>query len=241
MLSIYTKEINAFFSSLIGYIVIGVFLVITGLFLWVFKDTSLLEQDYAGLEYYFAFAPSILMFLIPAITMRSFAEEIQNGTIEFLATRPIRETDIILGKYFACLTLVVFAILPTLLYFWTLNQLGNPVGNLDSGAIWGSYLGLIFLGAVFVAIGIFSSSLTSNQIVAFILGVFLCFFFFLGFDFVSRMFEGTIDYLIENLGINAHYYSISRGVIDSRDLLYFASVITAFILATKTVLESRKW
>ncbi len=241
MFSIYSKEINTFFSSLIGYIVIGVFLVITGLFLWVFRDTSLLEQEYAGLDLYFAFAPNILMFLIPAITMRSFAEEKQIGTIEFLATRPIKETDIILGKYFACLTLVVFAIIPTLLYFWTLNQLGNPVGNLDSGAIWGSYIGLVFLGAVFVAIGIFASSLTDNQIVAFIIGVFFCFFFFLGFDFISQLFEGTLDYLIENLGINAHYYSISRGVLDSRDLIYFLSVIVVFVLATKTVLESRKW
>ena len=243
MFPIFKKELNTFFSSLIGYIVVGVFLITTGLFIWVFPDTNILDQGYATLEYLFAFAPNVLMFLIPAITMRSFAEEQQTGTIEFLATRPISGVSIILGKYLACLVLVIFAILPTLLYFYTIHSLGAPVGNIDSGAVWGSYLGLVFLGAVFVAIGVFASALTTNQIVAFILAVFLCFFVFLGFDFMSNFpgFVGTIDYIIEMFGINYHYHSISRGVLDSRDVIYFLSVIVAFILMTQLALERRKW
>lgn len=243
MIPIFQKELNAFFSSLIGYIVIGVFLIITGLFIWIFPDTNILDQGYASLEYLFAFAPNVLMFLIPAITMRSFAEEKQTGTIEFLATRPISDMAIIGGKYLACLVLVLFAILPTLLYFYTIHTLGEPVGNIDSGAVWGSYLGLVFLGGVFVAIGLFASALTTNQIIAFILAVFLCFFVFLGFDFISNFpaFVGTIDYIIEMFGINYHYQSISRGILDTRDLIYFASVIVVFILMTQLALEQRKW
>lgn len=243
MISILRKEVNTFFSSLIGYIVIGVFLVTMGLFLWIFPDTSLLNSGYASLDFFFGFAPNIFMFLIPAITMRSFAEEQQTGTIEFLATRPITDIDIILGKYFAALVLVLFAIIPTLLYFWTIHQLGSPVGNIDSGAVWGSYFGLIFLGAVFVAIGIFSSSITTNQIVAFVLGVFLCFFFYMGFDFLSNFpaFLGSIDYIIEMVGIDFHYRSISRGILDTRDFIYFISLIIIFIGLTKLMLERRSW
>jgi ABC-2 type transport system permease protein len=243
MLSIFKKEVNTFFSSLIGYIVIGVFLVTLGLFLWVFPDTNLLDPGYASLDYLFAFAPNILMFLIPAITMRTFAEEQQTGTIEFLATRPITDLDIILGKYFASLSLVFFAIVPTFIYFWTIHRLGSPVGNIDSGAVWGSYFGLFFLGAVFVAIGIFASSITTNQIVAFVLGVFLCFFFYLGFSFLSNFpaFVGTIDYIVEMFGIDYHYKSISRGVLDTRDFIYFSTVIIIFVGLTKLMLERRSW
>lgn len=243
MLSILRKEVNTFFSSLIGYIVIGVFLITMGLFLWVFPDTNLLDSGFATLDFFFGFAPNIFMFLIPAITMRTFAEEQQTGTIEFLATRPVTDLEIILGKYLASLVLVLFAILPTLLYFWTIHRLGAPVGNIDSGAVWGSYFGLFFLGAVFVAIGIFSSSITTNQIVAFVLGVFLCFFFYVGFDFLSNFpgFVGTIDYLIEMLGVDYHYQSISRGVLDTRDFVYFASLIVVFIGLTRLMLERRSW
>ncbi|MFT5833151.1 MAG: ABC-2 type transport system permease protein [Cognaticolwellia sp.] len=243
MLSILRKEVNTFFSSLIGYVVIGVFLVTLGLFLWVFPDTNLLDPGYASLDYLFAFAPNILMFLIPAITMRTFAEEQQTGTIEFLATRPITDLEIILGKYFASLILVFFAIIPTFIYFWTIHQLGSPVGNIDSGSVWGSYFGLFFLGAVFVAIGIFASSITTNQIVAFVLGVFLCFFFYLGFDFLSNfpVFVGTIDYIVEMFGIDYHYKSISRGVLDTRDFIYFSTIIIIFIGLTKLMLERRSW
>ena len=243
MFSIFKKEINSFFSSLIGYIVIGVFLIVMGLFIWVFPDTNILDYGYATLDSLFAIAPNILMFLIPAITMRSFAEETQSGTIELLATRPLTDLEIILAKYFANLFLVFFAILPTLLYYYTVHQLGSPVGNVDSGAMWGSYIGLLLLGGTFVAIGIFASSLTNNQIVSFILAVFLCFFFFMAFDLLSNFgsFVGKIDDLVEKIGINYHYTSISRGLIDTRDIIYFLSFIVGFLMMTKTAMERRKW
>ncbi|MBK7871401.1 MAG: gliding motility-associated ABC transporter permease subunit GldF [Saprospiraceae bacterium] len=243
MLSIFLKEVNTFFSSLIGYIVIGVFLVALGLVLFVFPDTSLLQYDYATLDQLFDIAPMIFAFLIPAITMRSFAEEQQTGTIELLATKPVSDLAIVLGKFFACLTLVAFAILPTLLYYYTVYQLGAPKGNLDSGAIMGSYFGLIFLGGAFAAIGIFASSLTNNQIVAFIVATFLCFLIHWGFDLFSRLpvFIGKSDVLVQMLGMEYHYNSISRGIIDSRDIIYFLSVIAIFMILTLTSLEKRKW
>ncbi len=243
MLSIYLKEVSHFFSSLIGYIVIGVFLLILGLMMWVFPDYSLLDYNYATLEQLFGLAPVIFMFLIPAITMRSFSEETQTGTIELLTTRPIQDLSIVLGKYFACLSLVVFALLPTLLYYYSVYQLGSPVGNIDSGAVAGSYLGLIFLSGAFVAIGIFASTLTNNQIVAFILATFLCFVFFWAFSFLSRLpvFVGKVDHIVEMMGIDFHYNSISRGVIDTRDVIYFLSLIAVFIVLTLTSLQKRKW
>ncbi|MEM9847580.1 MAG: gliding motility-associated ABC transporter permease subunit GldF [Bacteroidota bacterium] len=243
MLSIFLKEVNAFFSSLIGYIVIGIFLVITGLFMFVFSDYSILNYQFATLDQLFGIAPMIFLFLIPAVTMRSFAEEQQSGTIELLETRPLSDWQITLGKYFACLLLVIFALLPTLLYYWTVHELGSPKGNLDSGAILGSYIGLTFLAASFTAIGIFSSSLTNNQIVAFILASFLCFLFYWGFLFISNLpiFVGKVDDIIQMIGIDYHYESISRGVLDSRDLIYFLSLISVFLLATVTALQRRKW
>ncbi|RMG79174.1 MAG: gliding motility-associated ABC transporter permease subunit GldF [Bacteroidetes bacterium] len=243
MLSIYRKEINSFFSSLIGYIVIGVFLIVLGLVMWVFADTSILSFNYASLDQLFDMAPMIFMFLIPAITMRSFAEEQQNGTIELLVTRPVTDLEIIFGKFFANLTLVIFAILPTLVYYYTVYELGSPKGNLDSGAILGSYIGLIFLAAAFVAIGLFASSLTHNQIIAFILATFLCFIFYWGFWFFSKLpvFIGRGDDIVEMIGIDYHYNSMSRGVIDSRDVIYFVSLIGVFIGMTLTALERRKW
>ncbi|MEM0994826.1 MAG: gliding motility-associated ABC transporter permease subunit GldF [Bacteroidota bacterium] len=243
MLSIFLKEVNAFFSSLIGYIVIGIFLVITGLFMFVFSDYSILNYQFATLDQLFGIAPMIFLFLIPAVTMRSFAEEQQSGTIELLETRPLSDWQITLGKYFACLLLVIFALLPTLLYYWTVHELGSPKGNLDSGAILGSYIGLTFLAASFTAVGIFSSSLTNNQIVAFILASFLCFLFYWGFLFISNLpiFVGKVDDIIQMIGIDYHYESISRGVLDSRDLIYFLSLISVFLLATVTALQRRKW
>lgn len=243
MLSILQKEINTFFSSLIGYIVIGVFLVIVGLVLFVFPDTSLLNYRYASLDQLFQIAPNIFTFLIPALTMRSFAEEQQEGTIELLATKPLSDLQIILGKYLANLLLVVFALLPTLLYYLTVYQLGSPVGNIDSGATMGSYFGLVFLAAVFVAIGVFASSLTSNQIVAFVLAAFLCFLAHWGFYYISNLplFFGKTDDLIQQLGLEYHYASISRGIVDSRDVIYFLSVIGVFVMLTLLNLERRKW
>lgn len=244
MLSILFKEINLFLSSLIGYIAILVFLVITGLFLWVFPgEYNILYYGFATLDGFFEFAPLIFMFLIPAITMRSFAEELNLGTIEFLSTKPIAQLAIVLGKYFAALLLVAFALLPTVLYIFTISQLASPQGNIDTGSIMGSYLGLLFIGGCFVSIGIFASTLTSNQIVAFVIGIFLCFIFYFAFDEISNMgrFYGTLDYAIRYIGIREHYHSISRGVVDLKDVVYFFGFITVFVTAAKTVLESRKW
>ncbi len=243
MLSIFYKEINSFFSSLIGYITIGTFLAILGLMMWVFPDTSILGYNYATLDQLFDIGPLIFMFLIPAITMRSFSEEQQSGTIELLATKPLTDFQIVAGKYFASWLLVGFAILPTLLYYYTIHQLGSPVGNLDAGAIAGSYIGLLLLGGSFVAIGIFCSSLTNNQIVAFILATFFCFIFYYGFYFFSKLpiFVGKVDNVVQMLGIDYHYTSISRGVIDSRDVLYFLSLIIAFLVLTVTSIGRRKW
>jgi len=243
MISIFKKEVNLFLSSLIGYIAIGVFLIATGLFLWVFPDYSVINYGFSNLDSFFRMAPYVFLFLIPAITMRTFAEETQTGTMELLATRPISDWEIILGKYLACLFLVLLAILPTLVYYYSVHQLGMPKGNLDLGATWGSYIGLFGLGAVFVAIGIFCSSLTSNQIIAFILGLFLCGFFYDAFSSLARLevFYGTSDAIVEAIGINHHYASVSRGLIDSRDVIYFLSMIIGFLGCTKFALEKRKW
>ena len=243
MLTIFKKEINSFFSSITGYVVMIVFLLALGLFVWVFPDSNVLDYGYSSLDPLFFYAPWIFIFLIPAITMKSFSEEIKSGTIELLSTRPVTDLQIVLGKYFASLFLVVFSIAPTLIYFYTIYQLGAPKGNMDIGATWGSFIGLIFLSATFVSIGIFTSSITSNQIVAFILAVFLCFFSYLAFDMLSKLniFQGTIDTLVQNIGINYHYQSISRGVVDTRDALYFISFVTIFILLTRTSLQSKKW
>jgi ABC-2 type transport system permease protein len=243
MTAIFFKEINAFFSSLIGYIVIGVFLVIMGLVMWVFPDYSVIDGNYATLDTLFSMAPLIFMFLIPAVTMRSFAEERQSGAIELLVTRPVTDWQIVAGKFLACLALVLFALLPTVLYYFSIYQLGAPKGNLDSGGILGSYIGLLFLASAFVAIGVFASSLTSNQIVAFVLATFLCFFTYLAFDYLSRLpvFFGKTDDIVQSFGIAYHYNSVSRGVLDTRDLTYFISISALFLAATVLSLGRRKW
>jgi ABC-2 type transport system permease protein len=227
---------------LVAYITIGIFLTVLGLFLWVFPDTSILDYGYAGLDSLFNTVPYLFMFLIPAITMRTLAEEKKEGTFELLATKPLTDWDIILGKYLAAVTLVLFALIPTLIYYISVYQLGATVGNIDSGAVIGSYIGLFLLGAAFVAIGVFSSSLTKNQIIAFAIAVFLCFITFSGFDSASQILSfQSIDSILINLGINAHYQSISRGVLDTRDLIYFLSFIAIFLVITKTILGGRKW
>ncbi len=242
MLSVFWKEINAFFSSIIAYLVVAVFLILTGLFMWVFTESSVLDYNYASLDPLFSLAPFIFLFLIPAITMRSFSEENQRGTIEFLFTKPISDYHIILGKYFANLVLVLLAILPTLVYYYSVYQLGSPKGNLDTGAIIGSYIGLVFLAATFVAIGMFSSAITDNQIVAFILGAFLCFILYMTFGYLAKMpiFIGNIDSWIERFGIESHYLSMSKGAIDTRDVIYFLSIIAVFVSASYTVITSKK-
>jgi ABC-2 type transport system permease protein len=243
MRAIYFKEINAFFSSIIGYIVIGIFLVLMGLVMWVFPEYSVLQGNFANMDTLFSMAPQIFLFLIPAVTMRTFAEEMQTGTIELLVTRPISDWQIVGGKFFACLTLVMFALLPTLLYYVTVYNLGAPTGNLDSGGILGSYIGLLFLAASFVAIGIFASSLTNNQIVAFLSAAFLCFFVFQVFDLLSRLpiFFGKTDDIVQSIGIQYHYDSMSRGVLDSRDVIYFLSLTAVFLAATVLSLGRRRW
>lgn len=242
MYSIFKKEIRSFLSSLIAYVVIIVFLLIVGLFTWVFADGNILAQGYSSLDTLFFMAPWIFIFLISAITMRSFSEEINQGTFEILSTKPITDFQIILGKYLAAVCLVAFSVLPTLLYFYSVYQLGLPKGNIDMGATWGSYIGLILLGGCYASIGVFSSAATSNQIVAFVLGMFLCFFFYVGFQQISNLsLFGGWDSFIQNLGIQYHYDSISRGVVDSRDLVYFGSLISFFLGLTYIVLDSRKW
>lgn len=243
MLALYKREILNFISSLIGQIVIIIFLIINGLFLWVFSiGTNVLENGYANIDGLFEISPFVFLFLIPAITMRSFAEERRTGTIEMLLTKPITDLQIIFAKYFAGLTLVMLSLLPTLIYGFTVYQFGFPKGNIDLGGMWGSYIGLLFLASAFLSIGVFSSSLTDNQIIAFILSLFLCGFIFLGFDFIYSLdFFGKVDLFIYSLGINGHYTSLSRGVIDTRDVIYFVSLISLFIILTKISLESRKW
>ena len=243
MYSIFRKEISAFFSSLIGYIVVGVFLLLMGLVMWVFPDYSVLDSNYATLDTLFGMAPLVFLFLIPAVTMRTLAEEKQSGTIELLATRPISDWQIVGGKFLACWLLVAFALLPTLLYYVTVYQLGSPKGNLDTGGIAGSYIGLLLLAGAFTAIGVLASSLTNNQIVAFVLATFLCFFMYLGFDFLSRLpiFYGKTDDLVQSIGMDYHYNALSRGVLDTRDLVYFGSIITVFLAGATLSLGRRRW
>ncbi|MFW5886152.1 MAG: gliding motility-associated ABC transporter permease subunit GldF, partial [Bacteroidota bacterium] len=221
-----------------------VFLLVNSLFMWIIpsQDLNILERGYADLETLFVMAPWIFLFLIPAITMRVFSEEKKSGTIELLLVRPLSDMQVILAKYFAGVILVLVSLLPTLVYFFSVYQLGYPRGNMDMGGTWGSFIGLFFLAAIYVSIGVFSSSLTSNQVVAFIVSVLLSFIVFMGFESISSLAgTTTIESLLRNFGINEHYKSMSRGVIDSRDVIYFLGSITFFILLTKTVLESRKW
>ena len=243
MFTLFIKEIRGFLTSLIGYIVIIVFLLMTGLFLWVFPlEFNVLDFGFASLDGLFILAPFVFLFLIPAITMRSFADEKKSGTIELLMTQPLTDLEVVMAKYLAGVVLVVISLIPTLIYYFSVYQLGLPKGNLDSGSIWGSYIGLFFLGASFVSIGIFASSTTDNQIISFILALFISFLLYMGFEFVyTFVLSGKTGLIIQSLGLNAHYSSMSRGVVDSRDLIYFLSITAFFILLTKVSLESRKW
>ena len=243
MWALYRKEIRSFLSSIIGYVVISVFLLLTGLFMWGFPgNLNVLDQGYATLDTLFYVAPWVFMFLVPAITMRSISEEKRTGTVELLFTRPLTDIQIILAKYLACISLIFISILPTLIYYFSVSQLGNPVGNIDNGGTLGSYLGLLFLGSGFAAIGIFSSSISDNQIVAFILALFLSFFCYSGLEQLASFdIFGSLDRFVQQLSITEHYDSMSRGVIDTRDVVYFLSVSGIFIVLTRTVLMSRRW
>ncbi|WP_440121846.1 gliding motility-associated ABC transporter permease subunit GldF [Tenacibaculum sp. Ill] len=238
MLPLLKKEINSFFASPIAYLVIGVFLLVNGLFLWVFKDNfNILNAGFADLNSFFYLAPWLFLFLIPAITMKSFADEFNSGTIEILKTKPLTDWQIVLGKFFASLLLVIIALLPTLTYAYTVYQLGSPVGNLDVGSTIGSYLGLLFLASTYTAVGLFTSTLSNNQIVAFIVSVFITFALFYGFDAVGSSL-GNSGYALQQFGINEHFKSISRGVVDTRDLIYFISVTFFFLFITKQQLKN---
>ncbi len=242
MLQVLSKELNSFLNSLIAYMVIGVFLTAIGLLMWVFPETSVLDYGYADMDTLFSFGPYVFIFLIPAITMRSFAEEMKGGTMELLLTKPLSDWDIILGKFMASFLLVLIALLPTVIYYYTIYQLGNPIGNVDTAGVIGSYIGLALLGGVFCSVGIFASSITPNQIVAFIVAAFLCFLFFSGFNSIAGLEALTSNVLlVKQLGILYHYESMSKGLIDSRSLVYFLSVVFLMLSITKLILGSRQW
>jgi len=237
MFAILKKEFNSYFASPIAYLVIGVFLLINGLFLWVFKNNfNILNAGFADLNSFFLLAPWVFLFLIPAITMKSFADEYRTGTIELLKTKPISNWQIVFGKFAASLLLIAIAILPTFTYLYSIYQLGSPVGNMDFGSTIGSYIGLLFLAATYTSIGLFTSTISKNQIVAFIVGVCITFIFFYGFDAIANSFGNNL--MLRNMGINEHFKSISLGVIDSRDLIYFVSVTVFFLFLTKMRLEN---
>ncbi|MBQ9311714.1 MAG: gliding motility-associated ABC transporter substrate-binding protein GldG [Bacteroidales bacterium] len=241
MWTLFKKEIGSFLTSLIGYITIVVFLLVNGLFLWVISSESwsfnIFDSTISSLDGLFALSPWLFLFLISAVTMKMFAEEKKNGTIEILLTKPISDISIILAKFFAGLTIVVLSVLPTMVYIICVYQLGSPIGNMDMGSTLGSYIGLVFLGGVFVSIGLFASSLSSNQIVAFIVSILLCFVFYIGFTFISWIpFLSKFDLGIRSLGIEYHYNSMSRGVISLRDVIYFLSATTFFIFLTRVTL-----
>lgn len=242
MIRVLTKEFNSFLNSLIAYVVIGVFLTGMGLLVWVFPETSVLDYGYADMDTLFSLGPYVFIFLIPAITMRSFAEERKAGTMELLLTKPLTDWDIILGKFFACFLLVLFALMPTFIYYVSVSALGNPPGNIDTPGVIGSYLGLALLAGVFCSVGIVASSITANQIVAFILAAFLCFIVFSGFESISTLnVWSTHTLLIKQFGILYHYDALSKGLIDSRDVIYFISVGALMLLISKIILSSRSW
>ncbi len=242
MKALYLKEIRSFLSSIIGYIFILIYLIASGLFHWIISyNTNLLEGTEADLIPFFNLSPVIFLILIPAITMRSIAEERRTGTIELLFTRPISDLKILLAKYFAGVTLLIIAIIPTFVYYISMYNLGNPVGIIDTGATLTSYLGLILLGSTFVAIGIFASSITNSQIVAFILGMFLCWIFYDGLNLIGSFNQmGSFDSVIQYCGMTYHFDSIKRGVVDTSDLVYFISIIVLFIYSALTVIKTLK-
>jgi len=243
MLAIFRKEITGFFSSLTGYIVIIVFLLINSLFMWVFPgEWNILDSGYAGLDTLFFLSPWIFLFLVPSVTMKMIAEEKRLGTLELIYSKPVNERGIVYGKYLASLVLVLLALFPGLIYYISVYILGESPGNLDKGATLGAFTGLFFLAAVYASAGLFASSITDNQVIAFIIAVLISFFLFMGFDSFAYL-PGLkkVDEFVIRLGINEHYKSISRGVIDLRDIIYFIVVVLIFNEATRLVLLSRKW
>ena len=241
MLNIYRKEINSFLSSLIAYIVISVFLVAMGLLVWVFPETNVMDYGYADMGTFFTMAPFVLMFLIPAITMKMLAEETKTGTIEILVVKPVTKLQVILGKYFAALTLVIVAIVPTLVYYYSLYQLATPLGNVDTAGITGSYIGLLLLASVFSALGILASAMTNNQVVAFIIATFLSFILFTGLNSLAGInVWSSISLPLSKMSFEYHYHAMSKGLLDSRDIIYLISVSALFLFFSKLILEYKK-
>lgn len=243
MLAIFTKEINGFFSSLTGYIAIIFYLLFNSLFMWVFPgEWNVFDSGYAGLDTLFFLSPWVFLFLVPAVTMRMIAEEKRLGTIELIYSRPISEREIVWGKFLAAVALVMLSIIPCLIFYFSVYQLGETPGNLDKGATWGAFIGLFFLAAVYASAGIFASAITDNPVFAFIFAVLICFILFMGFDSFAYL-PGLkkIDEFVIRLGINEHYRSMSRGVIDISDTIYFIAVAAFFNEASRLVLLSRKW
>ena len=234
------KEWNQFFSNLTGYIALIVFLLLNGLIFFVFPNTSLLDFGYASLEGFFGLAPWVLLFLIPTITMRSFADEYKTGTFELLKTLPVTPSQIVWGKFFGALLIVLLALVPTTVYAFSLQRL-SAQGGIDAGASTGSYIGLFLLGSVFTSVGLCASSFTNNTVVAFIAGAFVCLLLYTGFEALGSLpvFAQGNDYYVEMLGIDFHYKSISKGVIDIRDLVYFFAVIVFFMAITKRNLQKK--
>ncbi|MBJ10169.1 MAG: gliding motility-associated ABC transporter permease subunit GldF [Flavobacteriales bacterium] len=243
MFALFKKEINGFFSTPVGFLIIAVFLLSNSLLMWGFSsDYNILDNGYAHMDSLFILAPILFLLFIPAVTMRLFADEHKEGTIELILTKPLTELQIVLAKYFAGLILVILSILPTLVHYFSIYSLGETNGNLDSAGIFGSYIGLFFLASGFVAIGTFSSAISKNQIISFIIAIIISAFFYLGWDIIaSGISNGKVELTIQYIGINAHYLSLSKGVIDTRDILYFISLNTLFVLLTQTILASRKW
>jgi ABC-2 type transport system permease protein len=233
MFQIFKKELNSFLNSLIGYIVIGVFLTATGLFTWFFKD-NILDFGYADMNLFFQIAPFIFLFLIPAITMRAFSEEIKSGTIELLFTKPLSKWQIVFGKYLASCCLILLSLLPTLLYYYSVYQIGNPQGNIDSAAVFSSYIGLFLLGCVFAAIGMLTSSFTDSQVTAFVISFVICLILFYGIGQLAQLsFLGDFAFIFNQLGLDYQYDALSKGLIDSRNLTYFFSIIFLSLWGTK--------
>jgi ABC-2 type transport system permease protein len=240
MKAILFREIKSFFGSPIGYLVIAIFLLLNGLFLWVFEgDYNILKSGFADLSPFFTLAPWILIFLIPAVTMRSFSDEMKQGTLELLFTKPLSIWQIVNGKFFGSMVLIVIAIIPTFIYVKVISSLGMPEGNIDMGSTMGSYFGLLFLIASYCSIGIFTSTLSNNQIVGFILSVFLCFLFYFGFEGLATTIP-SLENFISKLGMDNHFKSMSRGVLDTRDILYFVSLTVLFLSLTVFKLKSLK-
>ncbi|WP_367753452.1 gliding motility-associated ABC transporter permease subunit GldF [Flavobacterium sp. WC2430] len=240
MKAILLREIKSFFGSPIGYLVIALFLILNGLFLWVFQgDYNILNTGFADMSPFFTLSPWILIFLIPAVTMRSFSDEKKQGTLELLLTKPLSIWEIVNGKFFGAMLLIVMAIVPTIIYVFVISSLGIPEGNIDMGSTIGSYFGLLFLIAAYSAIGIFTSTLSDNQIVAFIVAVFLCFFFYFGFEGLASIVP-SVSTLISAIGMQDHFKSMGRGVIDTRDILYFVSITILFLSFTVYKLKSFK-